>query len=801
MPKNISQDIDQILADSAVADQADSSVPELASEVDSIAANIEKTRKYDSPLKAAAAGFARGATLGLSDVAATKTGLVKPETLKGLQEVNPVVSTGTEIAGNIAGLVAGEGPVALASRVGRATEEALIAKAALTAAEKSMARRIAEKGAAAAAAGAVEGSIYGAGQLLSEESLGDAEFNAQNLISAVGTGAVLGGLVGGAFGTSFGAADELGSAFTKTGKLKRAAVRELDEQSNAIDLLAPHGADKVKLEKMAAEVLPGDQPVNFADYVRDDLKLELATSRADLYKANKLVNEKAAQDIRSVIDAIDRGDNNGIKASYFKNKLIESVENKLSSEFKNPKKFEEAISKIKKEIEKDFYTGELSKSELAANKLAKNMEQSIKNSAPQGLIMDSAKQIIPKKERLTPSKIYEFMQRMGKKAFDSSLTDLEKAAYTRTWGATKDIIRDYVEKSGDDQLAKIWADANHKFKLSKILDKPLATRMANDAPIGSFKDAILGTAGAVIGGPVAAVGAVTAKKFLDSDLKRKLVVLGSVERAATNNVKRIAEATKNFFTSSAKAVRKSSVPLISTIFHESGLSQDFTKPRSPQAPKNDKQAFKNMQKNISTYMSDPEKFSKRIAAATQKMDMIAPNTAQASRETLVRAVEFLDMKMPKDRNQPFDLFQSQREYDPSSQVMAKFKRYVQVVEDPYSVLNDLEAGTATQEHIEALRIVYPAVYNKIRTEMLDYVIKNPTELDFNKKTQLGILLDAAVTPALRGKSVANLQSTFISKDEGGQETAVPTTVGGLSKLKIAENESTSIEKIQTGNLS
>ncbi len=204
MPKNISQDIDQILASQATADSVDSAPADLSAQADEIAANIEKTRKYDQPLKAAAAGFARGATLGLSDVIGTKTGLVEPETLKGLKEVNPIASTGSEVLGTVAGLAVGEGPVALASKAGRAAEEALIAKAALKAAEKSAARRIVEKGAAAAAGGAVEGSLYGTGQLLSEESLGDAEFNAQNLISAAGSGAVLGGLVSGAFGTAFG---------------------------------------------------------------------------------------------------------------------------------------------------------------------------------------------------------------------------------------------------------------------------------------------------------------------------------------------------------------------------------------------------------------------------------------------------------------------------------------------------------------------------------------------------------------------------------------------------------------------
>src|SRR5574340_1121147 len=43
-------------------------------------------------LTAGLAAGARAATLGLSDQALTKTGLVAPETLKGLEEANPVAS-------------------------------------------------------------------------------------------------------------------------------------------------------------------------------------------------------------------------------------------------------------------------------------------------------------------------------------------------------------------------------------------------------------------------------------------------------------------------------------------------------------------------------------------------------------------------------------------------------------------------------------------------------------------------------------------------------------------------------------
>jgi len=62
--------------------------------------------KYGSgvvnPLAAAAAGAARGLSFGLSDVALTQSGLVEPETLKGLEKCGPAGGVAGEV-GAIAG--------------------------------------------------------------------------------------------------------------------------------------------------------------------------------------------------------------------------------------------------------------------------------------------------------------------------------------------------------------------------------------------------------------------------------------------------------------------------------------------------------------------------------------------------------------------------------------------------------------------------------------------------------------------------------------------------------------------------
>jgi len=169
----------------------------------------------EQPLLAAGAAAARGATFGLSDVAAEAFGLA--EKFKALKEANPVASTIGEIGGTIASAVAlpGGGLVGGAAKLGQAgaslAERAIASSVIKGAAElggTSLAADIAKRSAAKAfttgTAGFVEGSLYGLGQTISEAALGDPSEAAEHLVSNIG----FAGLINGAFmgtGGAFGA--------------------------------------------------------------------------------------------------------------------------------------------------------------------------------------------------------------------------------------------------------------------------------------------------------------------------------------------------------------------------------------------------------------------------------------------------------------------------------------------------------------------------------------------------------------------------------------------------------------------
>ncbi len=156
-------------------------------------------------LATGALGAARVATLGFSDAALAAAGhIIGPEigqptlredvlkAIQGGREANPY----SNMAGEAAGLFLGGGITA----AGEAAEAATLGR---------LGEGLLGKTAAFGARGAAEGAILGAQQQITEDTLGDHEYNGQ----AIAAAALKDGLIGGAFGTALGAGSHyIGSA-------------------------------------------------------------------------------------------------------------------------------------------------------------------------------------------------------------------------------------------------------------------------------------------------------------------------------------------------------------------------------------------------------------------------------------------------------------------------------------------------------------------------------------------------------------------------------------------------------------
>lgn len=240
--------------------------------------------------KAFGAGIARGATFGGSDVALTKTGLVAPETLKGLQNTNPAASFAGEMTGTIApALVGDEASLAnlpgLVTRGGRAVEAAI------------------GKGAIAKGAGfAAEGAAYGLGQSISENALGDHDLVSEKTLANIGLSAGLTGGFGALVGKVSPLISDTSSAEEKLAASKLGPEVPGETASDKLSLMRALAKQKDNASEIrdagnliGAPVLPGQ--TSASKFVQD------ATSA--MSKAPTIPGVTTQQALQKGFDAVD----------------------------------------------------------------------------------------------------------------------------------------------------------------------------------------------------------------------------------------------------------------------------------------------------------------------------------------------------------------------------------------------------------------------------------------------------------------------------------------------------------------
>jgi len=239
----------------------------------------------EQPLLAAGVSGLSGLTLGLSNQILAKSGIVSPEKLKALEEGNPIISTASEIVGGVAPIFL-TGGTGLAAKLAAATPVALAERAGMAAALKAapltgkilsktasrVTKEVVENAVKYGAGSAVEGSLYGLGNLINEDALGDAEFNAENALAAMGSNALLGG----AFGAGAGA----GVAMVGAG------ARGIKQQYNNIRKKMVESIEDADVRKEVLSKLSNEESA-------DEIMKKLGASPDDL--ADKIELEKSAQ--------------------------------------------------------------------------------------------------------------------------------------------------------------------------------------------------------------------------------------------------------------------------------------------------------------------------------------------------------------------------------------------------------------------------------------------------------------------------------------------------------------------------
>lgn len=691
--------------------------------------NLEK-KFGDQNLKAFSAGVARGASFGISDQVLTKSGLVDSQTLRELEYRNKSASIAGEAAGVIGsafvpvgGLVGG---VAKAGAVAEQITAKTLGKILTETGKRSLASKIIEKSLPKVAGSAVEGGFYGAGQLISEDALGTRDFNAENLISSVGTGAIIGGLAG----SVFKGIEELTPVLKSGAKnVNEKVVSYLNPQDAALELIGASSSKKLKLKKTRPDLVE-----ELPDFLKNKAELGILTTDRKLFENIEKIKDDAGEKIGNILKELD------VKTSLAPNlvpskrelytKIIQDLDENFINKFKNSPEYSSKVAPIKRirnEYNKLAEVAEGNFTPVEIDTMRRQLDAVIKYDKIPGTVS-----------------LVEDANRATRKILRSEIDNIADKVSTNSG------------LEGSANLATQLRNANKDFSISaEIL--PFVEGKLDKKRLLNFTD-LLGGAGLI--GILKEAGAAIAitKKLGESDIARRLKVLTQIETQNNAVENDISKSVKSFFSPNKEVIQPTSINvLLNTSYGRENI--DGKKPSTKL------EAFNNIQKNFNTLKTEPEKYLDTLRNQTLSLSKHAPGTQAEVIATMQKAIQFLGSKLPKDPKDP-SIFPISK-WQPSSVELAKFERYLEAVENPKSALANLRQGTLSPEAVEALSVVYPNLYGRVQKEVMNKVAEDSESLSYSKRLQLGLLLKMPTDNSLVSKSILKLQSSYIPKDQPG----------------------------------
>jgi hypothetical protein len=799
--------------------------------------------KYNEPLGAAALGVVRGATLGLSDVAASVAESFGAsgarEYIANVKEYNPVASTIGEVGGLILGTpgagalkaVGGaaraiSAPLRAADKIGRAVEYATI-NAARKAGPNALAKIL-----GSGANQAAQGALFGAGQVVSDAALADDyEFNAEKIAATVGLSAILSGTVGASLSTLSRGLDKgikLAKPYTEAAK-------------KSLTGLGKDTRDFIKKypDKISKIVGASDDPAEAINGYVQALATRVTSAGDDFVKGTMETQRRMIQELPA------------------------------SAQLKSPTAGR-YIDFLEKEIEKisggDDVLGGALTSTPSAGKIAKirQLQQEIAGVAAQnvpegGAVSARAVQLTPKQVWALRTRFYNDSKFRTDIGGPVELADVYNKLYLLSNGyigalapalkasnkklsqviqAKKALSRrgfaDKFEVNPEKLRTLVGANDDQWFfakqQLEK-LDNVYSTDFANEIQaLRAVKEvypkdifsraqtgrsmlapAVAGAVGSLIGGPAgAAAGVIAGAAMNTAPAQMSIYRAGSrvadMGKKALNDIAKaggnvnayipvqampwaVAKAVSvNTLSDYAKQVDSKLNRSAAYIFNEDELTDvdpnplDKTNFGGGRVRKTGDQetAFANRYEEIENLALNPETLSRLIEMNLAEIAETSPELAQIMGRNTVNTIQNVYRRLPKAvTNDPLEPV---RPVVPDSQ-RAAFARYVKAVDDPMSILKEARAGRVTKDEVDALKENYPIIYNQLVYQLVERA--KTKSVSYKDKLKIRALIG---DNALVRQNTARLQSNFASQNQDLKQSATPKA--------YAQNRLTEVQRME-----
>lgn len=713
----------------------------------------ENERKYTSgtgKAVAVGAGLARGLSFGLSDVALSELGGDETRTwLEQTRRRNNLLSLAGEGVGMVTPLLVSGGSSLLA----RGVTSGVRGAAALGAGVEGLAGRalvragaregsMLVRGLSGAAGQAAEMSLYGAGSEISRATLANEQLSSEKVLAAMGLHAVLGGAVGGAMGAgavglqrvahgSLDAATAL--AERATGRSSTMAAETLGEKSaRLLDTALPGGlqgaASRSTVEATGAGSKALETFSKLSPEVQERASKILAVEVPEF--AGGKVWRSAAENAQALEHVVARNE-----------ERVAALAQKLDDVGARPEATKILEGLTPRGSESKALLGQVERASEDLGKL-QDLAGALKAPAP----ASASRELV----ELRGTVLQRIEGEVGR--IEQTAAEHFGPSWAVQWsGARAELEAARAAKA----LVTDGAKAFEGKSVGEVLRRELP-QIAGSLASGNVLGAVGSAAAAWLGPLAKRYGPEAEALFL-----RRLSQTGNVAEAASWLVDQaVSQSVRGFFRRAGEAGGRAG---------RRGVRAGEDAAAEPASPRR--------RKDKAAPKADPEAEFKaareRVGAMASQAPQLPPGTPPGVAQAATKAGQFLASKIPASPAQGSSLQPHLVRYEVSPGEQQRFLSYVRAVDDPTSVLRDLERGRMTPEGLEALRTVYPELYAQVQAQATEELTRLQKPLGYQEARELGELLGVVGHPAMEPAFIAAIQQTFTPVPPAAPVTPLP----------------------------
>jgi hypothetical protein len=623
-------------------------------------------------------------------------------------------------------------PIRGVIKVGAAAESAAVKALAPTLGTEAAKKTVAQTIAGAVARGGAEGAVAGTGQLVQDVALERRDLSAESVLGTVGTGVLFGAGLGSLFGVSQATVPSLLKGANKVGGFGKKAIKQAFGDYTDNFEASLGTIAATAAQKQKLRKHFSNSPSDLPEYLIKDLGIENLDTADDLVTKNL-----------NVLDDV------GAKIGELSKQIDDTVPT-VGSSFNR----------------QDVYTrlaqrGQKAWKDLGPGKRTSKAERNIIKR-----YMRDVYELGSKNEPFSFSEIDDLRkQYAGKKYKGGGALESFEANFADELRQELRTIVDEIADSISPEVGKELRRLNKAYHVGSSIQKNLEFAAERAVDIGSpLKFAINGAS------------RVAKNAFIKNDLAAK----------TTKFLEAISTGVKGVFVEKPKKAAYT-FPATQILLQTSyALDENNKKPKTKQ------EAIKNIQKNISSVTINPDQLVDMLAKRVGPIAAASPEIGMVMQQRMASALAFLNSKLPKPAVSA-GVFE--REYSPSSMELAKFERYLQVIEQPLTIFTEIKQGTLTREHVEALQAVYPEVYNEIRVQVMDKIAETGNQLPYERKLQLGILLNIPADSSLQPQTIMQLQQSINTPPEQAQQAGPQFRPSAMGQTEMSERLQSGSEKL------